>query len=436
MQGVSLPAEPLLAGSMMGDGEMGHVFASFGLGDEDKETSSGAGDVVRVGTGMKSVDDALGGGVYAGNVLGVWVDGGEVCRMILVDSLLKYPDGMAAVVDSTGDFDVLGVYTGLLERLRRGTEDFEKMKMKEEDTVEEVAARALDRIKIMRVFDFVGVREAIGEIRDGLERGEVHDHKTKELRREPHQIVSKPATPKRPTPEPLTPEPQPRRTAVADSEDEDEDEEMLFDTIAPSQAVQKAEPSPKPDIQHPSTHTNPEPESSEEATQPRTPIKCILIDNLAQVLNPLLKKDYIQANALSTPFLHSLAHLTRTHGLHTILSNPATALRAHSPTRQSSPNMPGQLIPPPPPQQNKPLPPPPPSVFASNALVPALSSVVARYVDVGVLVSQVPKTKMDAKVYYREGNEGVKRLRGVEMVGVVEVVSDRWEGRVGAWGVL
>lgn len=67
--------------------------------------------------------------------------------------------------------------------------------------------------------------------------------------------------------------------------------------------------------------------------------------------------------------------------------------------------------------------------------MPALSGVLARYADVGVLVSQVPKRKMDAKVYYREGNEG-KKVRGVEMVGVLEVVSDRWEGKVGGWGVL
>jgi hypothetical protein len=66
--------------------------------------------------------------------------------------------------------------------------------------------------------------------------------------------------------------------------------------------------------------------------------------------------------------------------------------------------------------------------------------VLAKYVDVGLLVSRLPKRKMDAKVYYRDGNaEGGgtgKKLRGVEMVGVVEVMSDRWEGRVGGWGLL
>jgi hypothetical protein len=73
--------------------------------------------------------------------------------------------------------------------------------------------------------------------------------------------------------------------------------------------------------------------------------------------------------------------------------------------------------------------------------VPSLVGVLARYVDVGLLVSQMPKRKMDAKVYYRDGNgngngRGSKKLRGVEMVGVVEVLWDRWEGRGGEWGVL
>jgi hypothetical protein len=63
--------------------------------------------------------------------------------------------------------------------------------------------------------------------------------------------------------------------------------------------------------------------------------------------------------------------------------------------------------------------------------------VLSRYTDVGLLVSSMPKGKMDARVFYREGGgDGVvKKLRGVEMVWVVEVMWDRWGGGVGAWGV-
>jgi hypothetical protein len=63
--------------------------------------------------------------------------------------------------------------------------------------------------------------------------------------------------------------------------------------------------------------------------------------------------------------------------------------------------------------------------------------VLARYVDVSILVSELPKKKMDAKVYYRDENIGaLKKLRGVEMVSVMEVMSDRWEGQIGAWSIL
>jgi hypothetical protein len=45
---------------------------------------------------------------------------------------------------------------------------------------------------------------------------------------------------------------------------------------------------------------------------------------------------------------------------------------------------------------------------------------------------------MDARVFYSDagGGKGVGKKRGVEMVGVLEVVSDRWEGMVGGWGVF
>jgi len=73
-------------------------------------------------------------------------------------------------------------------------------------------------------------------------------------------------------------------------------------------------------------------------------------------------------------------------------------------------------------------------------VVPSLMGVLARYVDVGMLVSVLPRGKMDARVVYRDGSVGmgigVKKLRGVECVSVVEVLGERYAGRVGAWEVL
>jgi hypothetical protein len=227
----------------------------------------------------------------------------QVCRALLVDSLLKDPATMAAVVDTTGNFDVLGVYTSILGRLRKDGAALAEMRkavvLKEEDTVEDVAAKVLDRVKMMRVFDFVGVREAIGEIKDDLEDRKVFNRNKDETR----QAYAN--SPKRPTPEPLTPEPLPKRTVVADSEDEDEDEEMLFDTSAPAQeSVHSATQNAQPDqhIQTTTTETNPDTKPEQEETTNK--VTFILIDNLAQVLNPLLKKDYVQGPSSFPPLLH------------------------------------------------------------------------------------------------------------------------------------
>jgi hypothetical protein len=209
---------------------------------------------------------------------------------MLVASLLEVPGSMAAVVDTTGNFDVLKVYTGIVERLKREADLLVKsrvaVKAKEEDTVEDVAAKVLDHVKIMRVFDFVGVREAVGEVRDGLEGKE---KKEEEVRAEAVAETS-------------VTEPLPKRTVVADSEDEDEDddEEMLFETstsLNPDQAVQAPSTTPQPQTEP----TKP----NEEEEEPPGKVKFILIDNLAQVLSPILKKDYIQG----TPFPHPILYL-------------------------------------------------------------------------------------------------------------------------------
>jgi hypothetical protein len=365
---------------------------------------------------------------------------------MMVDSLVKGDGSVAAVVDTMGNFDVVGVYTGIVERLKRDGVALAGMRdmaaSKEEESIEDVAARVLDRVKIMRVFDFVGVREAIAEIREDLE-GRKMAKRTKEeakqeRKRSPMHHTPEPATsPKRPTPEPFTPEPLPKRTVVADSEDEDEeDDEMLFDTSTPPKEPTPSVQDPQPDQNlQPSTISTTTTESHlHQQDSPPAKVTFILIDNLASVLTPLLKKDHPQATALASMFLQTLSHLTRTHTLYTILANPATTPRSTSPTRPQLPNQHPQEN-----RQQAPLP-PPPSIFASNHLVPGLVGVLARYVDVGLLVSCLPKRKLDAKVYYRDGNgasSGVKKkLRGVEMVGVVEVMCDRWEGRGGDWGVV
>jgi len=150
-----------------------------------------------------------------------------------------------------------------------------------ETLTEDLAAKVLDRVKIMRVFDFVGVREAIGEIRDGIEKKKDAERASNAEEKKATLPIEEPAQE-----EPPVEKVPVKRTYVADSEDEEDDEEMLFDSdVTDTTAAQPVQ--------------NPEPtriEASEtiNAEIVPGPMKIILIDNLAQVLNPFLKKDYVQ----------------------------------------------------------------------------------------------------------------------------------------------
>ena len=149
----------------------------------------------------------------------------------------------------------------------------------EEDADEETAAaKMLDRVKIMRVFDFVGVIEAIGEIRDELERP---------------QAAPAESSPMPSSPPPMPREPGMRRTVskIGDSEDEDE-EDMLFDS-----AAEAPEPPLSPHVE-PVTETvseaPPERISSEESGPSTGKTGMIIIGNITHVLSPLMKTDYVQ----------------------------------------------------------------------------------------------------------------------------------------------
>ena len=64
--------------------------------------------------------------------------------------------------------------------------------------------------------------------------------------------------------------------------------------------------------------------------------------------------------------------------------------------------------------------------------MPALMGVLGQYTDLEMLVGRMPRRKGDARIFYSESG----RKRGVEMVGVLEIVKDRWEDRSGAWAAF
>ena len=415
------PAEPILASSLVDPSALDVCFD--GLNHSTLlEASSNTPEVLRTGSG--SLDDALGKTFQRGRVVAFSSETSsprdDLTKTLLVDCLTKDSESEIAVIDTTGNFDVMGLYTRILRQLEKEPDIFVRQveNVSVEQEKERVAAGILDRVKIMRVFDFVGMREAVGELRDELE-GQSRSN----------DEVMKTVNADRKTDPPL-----PRkRTEVADSEDEDEeleksDDEMLFDT-----ETSTADPAPLPE---PATSASPQAEQHHPPTPPtQSNIKIILVDNLAHVLNPVLKKDAVSANTLATTFLTALSNLTHSHSLHTILLNPCTAPRAVSPSRQaathSAPQQQGISAPQ---QSYTPQPPPPPSIFSSNAAVPALMNLLSRFTDTHVLLTMMPRRKMDARVYYADtgGRERGKR-RGVEMVDVAEIVADRWGDRVGAW---
>ncbi|KAI4655048.1 uncharacterized protein J4E79_008113 [Alternaria viburni] len=280
------PAEPLFASQLIGDQDLDELLES--VCNVNLQHQNGVGGNV-LQTEVKSLDESFGGGIQSGRVVGVsgeaGAGGSEMCCTLLASSLLQYENSTAAVVDTTGNFDVLRLYTMIVAQLSRRPDIQTSLRVSLnqalEISTEDLAAKVLDRVKIMRVFDFVGVREAIGEIRDGIE-------KKKDLERASSPEETKATLPIEESAQEKPPvEKVPvKRTYVADSEDEEDDEEMLFDSDVTDTTAAHPVQNPEP--------TRIEASETINAEIVPGPMKIILIDNLAQVLNPLLKKDYMQ----------------------------------------------------------------------------------------------------------------------------------------------
>lgn len=318
-------------------------------------TTESAGKNYRLRTGCQAIDTALFGGLDKGAIccISAEVDSGaqELSQALLISHLLHATDASATVVDTALSFDVRCLHQGLVARMGGDIH------------VETKAVEALERVEIMKVFDFVGLTESVGEVRDRLE-GKNDAKKLSEAR-----ILA------------------PRGT-VGDSEDEDEDE--MLDT--PASRVSQT--------QSTTTTTTAQQQGSQLTNH------ILLINNLPQVLIPLLKNNHVQTQALLASFMRSLAHLTKTHNLCTILLSTAT--------------------------ENANLRDETPSIFSSCALRPALGRSFTYLLDVHLLVHRLPKGRKDAMVVYGKQQQRAEG-KGVEMVSVVEVLQDRHGGRVGRW---
>ena len=151
------------------------------------------------------------------------------------------------------------------------TSTLEKLK---EKSIEEATAM-LDRVKVMRVFDFAGVVEAISEVNESMEA------MTQKADRLPVAASEQ------------------RRDEVGDSEEEpDEDEEPQCE--------------PQHEIDH--LHGN-ELHSS--------PIGMIIIDTITNVVSAMMVQSQVQGQALLASFIRSLHHLTSRYHVCTVLTNAA-----------------------------------------------------------------------------------------------------------------
>ncbi|KAJ4360939.1 uncharacterized protein N0V89_001508 [Didymosphaeria variabile] len=324
------PAEPLLASALVTDEELGELFGKIIARKTVPEKKEGALD-----TGSRSVDEAL-GGLEGGRVVGVWGEAGdggaEICLALLASSLLKDPHSSTAVVDTTGNFDVLRLYSFILARLQDDLELLNAMRGAMgagSVSAEDVAAKSLDRVNIMRAFDLVGVMEAVGEMRDELRGQHLEEKGDNAVKLSQGQRAELPSE-AMPHEEILEPEENlPKRTFVADRDDEGEG--MLFDDMPaastpanhpPAEALPTEERDEilfvdgPADQRHNTSHpppvaTNPQVQRAESEHVQSAPNSIptkptfLLIDNLAHVISPLVQKNHAQGTCV-IPILNNV----------------------------------------------------------------------------------------------------------------------------------
>ena len=336
-------AEPILASTLW----------TFHLAASTKSPPTTPG---KLAIGISDVDTALAGGLEYGRITAISADPSSgdaqlLSHALLVSHLLASEGNVATVIDSTLAFDLKSLHQRLVNALQDG--------------VDGKVMEALDWLKIMKVFDFVGLTECIGEVREGLDDGKGEERHATASMRENRTRTTGP------------------RGTVSDSEDDGNE------VVSPPKPCKSSAPV-QPDVRKPSQHL-------------------LVIDNIAQLVAPLLKNNHAQGQALLKTFMRSLSHLTKRHNICTVLFNNTTIYAA---SKEESP-----------------------SIFSSCAQRPAFGKAFTYALDVHLLVHTVPKTAEDARAVYG-GVEHGKEKGGVQMVSVMEVLQDRYEGRMGRWAAF
>lgn len=243
---MALPAEPILASALW-----------------NPQSAESTPPKQRLPTSCRAIDTALNGGLDYGSITCITAeaDAGarEITQALLVSHLCCTKDTNATVIDTGQAVDVRRLYRAILTERATSGESASKAEAK----------AAMDRVNLIKTFDFEGLTEGVSELRDVLEGRVTSDRR-------------------------------PPRGTIADSQ---EDEDEMLDSPAP--------PSRKP-----TTAAMP-------GSVPKTTGSSglLIIDNITQLAAPLLKANHASGQALITSFMRSLGHLTRTYSLCTIIMN-------------------------------------------------------------------------------------------------------------------
>jgi hypothetical protein len=359
-------AEPLLESSL------------WSAEEESTSTTSPPTKRRKLAIGCPPIDDSLQGGFDHGSItcISAEAESGakDLSYSLIAAHLLTSKRAEATVIDTTNSFDVRRLHKRLVASLMR-----QGGQSGDDEGVRDEAVRVLERARIMKAFDFVGLTECVAELREGLET--------------PSNQASSPRQQRVTAP----------RGTVGDSEDEDE-EETLDAPTPPSKAVP---PSPK----ETHNHTDADDQSSQ----------LLIIDNITYVTSPILKNSHVQGQALLTTFMRSLAHVTRRHNICTIIHNTAVT---YSNTGTSTSNN----------NNNSTTSEPTPSIFASCALRPALGKTFPYLLDLHLLLHKIPISVRDAKAVYAA--HGAIPKPEDKLASVLEVMHDRYNDCVGHWSAF
>lgn len=289
-----------------------------------------------------------------------------------------------AFIDTNGSFSPIRLRNALAYRIeakiqRNSYQEtgymYEKRTSALENSKEAMIEKAtfmLDRVKVMRVFDFAGVVEAISEVKDKME-----------------EIAQKGEKP------PVVAF-QKRRGEVGDSEEEfSEEEEVQAETRQGNVTL--------------GIHEGGEPHGG--------PVGMIVFDTITNVVSAMIAKSQIQGQALLASFMRSLHHLTFRHHICTILTNAAVS---ENPSKNPGyKHGPRDDV----------------SIFSSTMGKPALGKTFTYLIDTSIFLSTVPKTSNDATIAFGDGG-GVSSYQKALILEVLKDRCGTREGRWAAFDIV